>query len=460
MTQRMNTLHNFIAISFFMVITIFLIPGCSSEPKAASFPESADANQEISLLTEELEIAGQDEVDIMAPRSFEKAQKYLSQARVSREKNKDNQEILNSVAMSKSYLNLAQEQVGRVKPSVSGILKTREEAISSRASTLLPKKFEQVEKDLTDVTAELERKRSAVTGEKFTELQKKYLDLQAESMKISRLDSVQSAIETAKKNGARKYAPRTLASAESQYNAAANIIETDRHNAVGIQKSSQMARAEATKLLNVTAIARENKISEDVAIELNARRIANARMNEEVSQTEALLKEEKEAADKIRLENANLEKKNEFNETFTWAQEQFNPNEAEVYRQGDQLLIRLKSMNFQSGQKELSTSAYPILSKVKDVIAKMGAEKVKVEGHTDSTGNRNINKNLSKARAESVAGFLADEKLIGRNQFEVEGLGFEKPVSTNKTSEGRAQNRRVDIILTPRPVADDGSSVE
>jgi outer membrane protein OmpA-like peptidoglycan-associated protein len=290
------------------------------------------------------------------------------------------------------------------------------------------------------------------------------------------LKPAEDAIESAKKEGARRYAPRTLASAESKMELAENIIETDRNNSSGIQDAVTAAKNEAQKLLDVTKIAKKNGASESVALELHSRRIANEKLSEEVNRTEAQVREErreseeelrqereqaesllrKERAETERLEGekTELEKKNQFNEAFAWAQKQFGPDEAEVYRQGDHLLIRLKNMNFKSGQTELPSSAFPVLAKVKDVIAKMGAEKVKVEGHTDSVGSKILNQTLSKARAENVAEFISSDKLIGKNQIEADGLGAEKPISSNKTKQGRAQNRRVDIILTPSQSAD------
>ena len=460
MTQRRNMLHNIMAISIFMVITIALIPGCSSEPKRDMIPASANVNEEISSLSEDLKIAKQDQIDVLSPRNFEKAHTHYSNAQSAREKNKDNQDILKSVGMAKAYLILANEHAERTRSSAADILKAREEAIASGAHQHLPKKFERADSELKNATLKAERNRTSLEADRRADLQRNYFDVHVESLKIAYLDPVEGAIEAAKKNGARRFASRTLAAAEAKTELASNVIETDRNNTAEIKRAAASANKEAIKLLNVTSIARNNKVSENVALELNANRNSANVMNAELSQVETRLKKEREVANEMRAENEALEKKNQFNESFAWAQEQFNPNEAEVFRQGDQLLIRLKSMNYKSGQKELPSASYPVLSKVKAVIAKMGAEKVRVEGHTDSTGNKTINEELSQARAENVAQYLADDKLIGKNQIEAEGLGFQKPVSNNSTSEGRAQNRRVDIIVTPGQVETEATSIQ
>ena len=467
MTQRMNMLHNIMAISVFMVLTIALVPGCSSEPKQVSIPASSNINEEINSVAQDLKMGKQNEIDVLSPRNFDKAQEHYAKAREAREKNKDSREVLKSVGMAKAYLNLANEHAARVKSSATDVLQAREDAIAARAPTMAPKAFEKADHEFKEETYDAEKNRSSIKASKRAELQRNYLDVQVEALKVAQLAPVENSIEMAKKHGARRYAPKTLASAEAKYNLAANVIETDRNNKAAIDEAGMAARKEATKLMNVTAIAKNKKASEDVALELNARRMAadqmKDQMNQQMTEQESMLKQEQAAIAKMRdenekilsetesikTENAELQKKNDFNENFAWAQKQFSPQEAEVYRQGDQLLIRLKNMNYQSGRTELPSTAYPVLAKVKDVIAKMGAEKIKVEGHTDSSGSKILNEKLSKGRAEGVAQYLESEKVIGKNQIEAEGLGFEKPIAPNNTKQGRSLNRRVDIIVTP-----------
>ncbi len=456
MTQRRNMLHNIMALSIFMVITIALVPGCSSEPKRVSIPASANINDELVALGEDIKIAQQNQVDIMSPRNFEKAESHFAKARAAREKNKDQQDVLDSVGMAKAYLILANEHSDRAKGSAADILKAREDAIQAKAHQLMPKQFNQADSSMKSATLKAEKSRTSVDASRRADLQENYLEAQIDAIKLVNLNPIENTIDVAKESGARRFAPRTLASAQAKYEITENLIETDRNNLTEIQRASESAKNEAAKAVDVANIAKTSKVSESVALELNARRRASERLSSELSETESQLSaaeqqllNEREATERMRADNAALAQKNQFNETFAWAQTQFKPSEAEVFRQGDQLLIRIKSMKYKSGQSELSSSAYPVLAKVKEVIAKMGAEKVRVEGHTDSTGKKSLNDELSQERAENVAEYIADEKIISKNQVEAEGLGFEKPVSNNTTTKGRAQNRRVDVIIVP-----------
>jgi outer membrane protein OmpA-like peptidoglycan-associated protein len=71
-----------------------------------------------------------------------------------------------------------------------------------------------------------------------------------------------------------------------------------------------------------------------------------------------------------------------------------------------------------------------------------------VTGHTDSTGGADLNQRLSQSRAESVASYLIGQGTDSR-RFLISGMGPRQPIASNNTADGRAQNRRVEIKLTP-----------
>ena len=127
----------------------------------------------------------------------------------------------------------------------------------------------------------------------------------------------------------------------------------------------------------------------------------------------------------------------------------FDPNMAELLRDGQKIIVRIKGNAFAPGQTKLPASALPALNKVKEVLSTMEQEQVTISGFTDSTGSAQINQKISEERAEAVANYLLDKNVISENQIEYEGLGANNPVTSNLTKEGRAANRRVDIVITP-----------
>jgi outer membrane protein OmpA-like peptidoglycan-associated protein len=80
---------------------------------------------------------------------------------------------------------------------------------------------------------------------------------------------------------------------------------------------------------------------------------------------------------------------------------------------------------------------------------------ITVEGATDSIGGADYNYNLSERRANAVIQYLAAEKSVPAYKIYLIGLGKDKPVESNKTSDGRAKNRRVDIRLMTNTTGSD-----
>ncbi|MCB9707729.1 MAG: OmpA family protein [Myxococcales bacterium] len=103
------------------------------------------------------------------------------------------------------------------------------------------------------------------------------------------------------------------------------------------------------------------------------------------------------------------------------------------------------SVLFKSGQSILMPGAQVKLDEVADAI-KASNRKVTIEGHTDSRGKDSTNQELSEARAQSVLAYLVS-KGVPAEDIKAVGIGASRPVADNATAEGRANNRRVEIIL-------------
>jgi outer membrane protein OmpA-like peptidoglycan-associated protein len=71
---------------------------------------------------------------------------------------------------------------------------------------------------------------------------------------------------------------------------------------------------------------------------------------------------------------------------------------------------------------------------------------VRIEGHTDSSGSNQLNLKLSQLRADSVKALLIQNGILA-NQIESIGMGEDFPIADNTTNEGKAKNRRVEIII-------------
>ena len=121
----------------------------------------------------------------------------------------------------------------------------------------------------------------------------------------------------------------------------------------------------------------------------------------------------------------------------------------QVQRNGDNLtLIMPGNITFASNSADISSSFYPTLNSLVQVFKEFNKNGVDIVGHTDSTGSAAYNQDLSERRARSVAGILSAGG-VSSNRIVTTGRGATQPVASNDTAAGRAQNRRVEIIIRP-----------
>src|SRR5712692_1243264 len=120
-------------------------------------------------------------------------------------------------------------------------------------------------------------------------------------------------------------------------------------------------------------------------------------------------------------------------------------NGCPVLFQGTKKSVILTGVNFEVGKALLTEQSKLILKDVATSLAARPDVRVEVQGHTDITGSRALNKRLSQARAVAVEKFL-EENGVSPAQLTAKGYGPDKPVASNKTAAGRAQNRRVELV--------------
>lgn len=106
--------------------------------------------------------------------------------------------------------------------------------------------------------------------------------------------------------------------------------------------------------------------------------------------------------------------------------------------------IVLRGVNFDFNKSNIRADARPILDEAIRTLQEEHDVALSVEGHTDAIGSDAYNQKLSERRARSVADYLAAGG-IHRNRMHIEGFGETKPVASNATDDGRAQNRRVEL---------------
>ncbi|RME25146.1 MAG: OmpA family protein, partial [Deltaproteobacteria bacterium] len=88
-----------------------------------------------------------------------------------------------------------------------------------------------------------------------------------------------------------------------------------------------------------------------------------------------------------------------------------------------------------------------LLDKIADLARKYPSYPLIIEGYTDSRGSSTRNLALSQGRAQAVADYLIQQQKLDMNRIKASGYGEARPIADNSTAEGRAKNRRIEVIF-------------
>lgn len=120
-----------------------------------------------------------------------------------------------------------------------------------------------------------------------------------------------------------------------------------------------------------------------------------------------------------------------------------------VTRQGDSIILNMPgNITFNTGSSAISADFYQVLNSVAKVFNEYEKTYVDIYGHTDSVGDASYNMGLSQRRADAVSRYLQTRQVLAARIL-TRGMGEDYPIASNDTDAGRAQNRRVEIKLTP-----------
>ncbi|RZK87111.1 MAG: OmpA family protein, partial [Pedobacter sp.] len=121
--------------------------------------------------------------------------------------------------------------------------------------------------------------------------------------------------------------------------------------------------------------------------------------------------------------------------------------ETTVVTEADRKIVRdaISNLEFDLGKSTIRSKSYSTLNRVASLLIEKNFS-LKLAGHTDNTGGRELNLRLSKERAESVKTYLVSQG-VNASRVEATGYGPDQPISTNKTAAGRQENRRVEFTL-------------
>lgn len=455
--MKVQKFHNLKTLS----LLVLVISGCSMAPKE-EMSSSADPREEIERLSSELDSAKEKNIDVLARNDYQRSIKYFEKSKKDLENKKDQEAIINDLRYARQALKEAYKTAGPRNEQLPQVFNARQRAIRSGVfeSANLKEDMTEVDDDLAEQSDRLDR----LSPKAVDKFQTTYVGLEKRAVIDWHLGKAVSQVNGARVADAHEKAPKAFRAAQMSLKNAEISIGANMRSRGGFQTAVNRANQDAILLSDVMKVIQQNgnSLSETAATQIVLQRQKISALQTDVTKTEKDLtnvraklgQEERDAAEgRVNLaeRDADLSKAQgriDVQQALEKSRAQFSKNEAEAYQQGDHLLIRLKSMNFEVGRSEVPITSTALLAKVLDVAKTLNAQQILVEGHTDSVGTVELNKKLSEDRAKSVASYFRSNGIQG-TEVVSEGKGFENPIASNKSKAGRAQNRRVDILITP-----------
>ncbi len=471
------------------IVASTFVLACAGLPlQVEDIPLSAAPSEEVGRLEEKLEAARQLDTQSLAPTWFANAEASLDEARRLLSEGESVESILGNVAEGLAQLERAEEFAEITRVTLPRAIEAREDARAAGAPAL-GAPYTRVEQRFLELTRAVENDDTSWAKSKQDAVASTFRDVELQAIKETTLKEVRDLIAKARADDAERLAPTILAQAETRLAEADQFITQNRYARSRANELAQSALFEAQRLSHSTAEAKRIRSTSAEALYLEeehrlhelaqslglpdlrnqspeTRREAllrgttelrndrnylverNRELRSEVDETQQRIAQLEGETAAEQQEVARLEAERRFNELYDEVSAYFEPGEAEVYKQGQQLVIRLRQVQFPVGEHVLQPDSYQLLSKVQRAIRAFGDPRVVIEGHTDATGSAEFNDHLSELRADAVRDYLVANETIDPDQIAAVGRGFGEPLASNRTPEGRAQNRRIDVTIS------------
>jgi outer membrane protein OmpA-like peptidoglycan-associated protein len=457
--------------------------GCAGSLPVQELPTSANPSEEINRLATQVEQARSEKVDILSPTWFARASESLSDARDLRKEGGSVEEILRSVAKGQAALKQARSFADVAATTLPDTIAARDAARAAGAPSL-GEEYDKAEEKFLALTRGIENDELSRAQRERDGLTQRFRSLELKAIKDTTLASVRATIEEAVREGAERVAPKALSLARVKLADTDKFIAEQRYATEQMNERAEEALFYANRAVALTRFANESSrrtpeqraLDEEAflvelaaalgQVDLRDRSIEDQRRAVENTVTELrkdrdflvtrseVLREENDGISRelaaLRGTANSLEEDRRFSQLYGEVSAYFDPTDAEVYKQGDKLLIRLKGIRFPVGDYVIQPEDYAILTKVQMAIRAFGDPNVLVEGHTDSTGGLNINQHLSEKRADAVRAYLIANNVLPANRITAVGKADAEPLAPNTSPEGRSMNRRIDVIIEPQ----------
>ena len=452
----------------FISLLGLLVSGCTTAPTLSEQQVISEYDQVAALKSRLAEDKANGLYDL-APTGFAAANDKLNEA-ISIGRSKQDARVDELVKAANANADKAESDATTTKTLMREVLEARQMAIAAGANAMMPAEFEALDNKLRKAAEKVEEGDLEGAKKWRPEMIQGYGEVELAALKQDATEKARQDIADAIQKDADDFAPKTLKLAREELALAVAVLETNRTQRDKARghalRSSQLAKRSVEITDLIRDFDRRDFSMEDIVLwyqkqlawinEPSGEELPFYLPNQEVVDTlrnklsTYAEMQQSELATRMDLQSRldTVEKQNrDAQARYDKIQDLFSPAEANVYRQGHNVLLELHAFNFPSGQSEIQSENFALLDKIVTAIRVFPNPSVVVSGHTDSIGSNALNESLSQKRAETVASFLEKVGGFDKTRLTAIGYGESRPVASNETAEGRASNRRIEVLI-------------
>ncbi len=434
--------------------------------------------------------------NLLAPRSYSAAVKDYDAADVGLNRGRNIEYIRTKVGRAENNFQTATTAAQLAKTVLSQVMKSRQDAANAKSPQLSPEIWDKAQREFGSAIRYLERGDLKNAKRKDIAATSLYRDAELIAIKAQYLTETRRLLADADRARVGRYAPMTLGKAKQLLAEAEKELNENRYDTDRPRNLARQANYEAKHAIYLSEVVRDVR-DKDLTVEqlvLNWEDSLNqiagaadivpamaagpadltselvAHVEDQSNEIQSLQQESESGILRLadmeeeirtldqRLGGATaeraalvqrLEAQARVKEQFEQVEKMFSRSEARVFREGNNVILRMVGLSFDSGRSELRQGSFDLLTKVEKAIDVFPRSELVVEGHTDSYGGDESNQRLSQQRAESVQNYMINAMRIPSYRIIATGFGETNPVANNETESGRARNRRIDIVIKP-----------
>jgi len=435
-------------------------------------------------------------IQLLAPGDYERGMERYLEAEEDFTRGRNIERIRFRLSEAVRFFDQAINAAEIAEITLASLIKTREDAQNADAPTFATEFWTDAEELFDEAARRLESGNIRAARETSTEAETLYRDAELTAIKAQYLSQTRALLAQAMQFRVPRYAPATFARAQSLLEQAETELNENRYDTDLPRSLAQQANYEARHAIflarQIQRIDEGEITTEDLILnyEESLTQIAAAadrvapldagtesittelilfieQLREESEQSEVDLADSRiriaELEDEIRVLDEQLggvsqervalvqrlEAEARIREQFETIENLFNREEARVSREGNNLILRLVGLTFDSGSNDVREQHRVLLQKVAQAASVFPRSQLVIAGHTDSYGSDDTNMNLSRERAEAVSAYLSNEFGIPAFRSSAVGYGETQPIANNDTPQGRERNRRIEVRIEP-----------